>query len=116
MKLLPPIPASLAALLALSACTQPQLDKAKADAQKVEARVVPDGQLFCAKVLPVGGPIVVALANAAGVPVLVTGAASSVVSKACALIDAIPVVPPPVPSAAPVVAAPVVGLPTAPIS
>ena len=64
---------------------------------------IADGQLFCAKATATG-PVVVALATMAGAPVVVTGAASTVVADACAIIGAIPVTPPAVPSAAPVVA------------
>lgn len=65
---------------------------------------VVQGQLFCATNTATG-PLVVALADASGVPVTVTGKASEVVARACAVIGAIPVVPPANPSAAPVVAA-----------
>ncbi len=67
-------------------------------------RVVAEGQLYCA-IATVNGPLVVALANAAGAPVTVTGKAASAVAADCAVIGAIPTVPPPVPAAAPVVAA-----------
>lgn len=83
---------SFAALLLLSNCTPAQ-----------QQRAVVEGQLFCAQATATG-PLVVALADAAGAPVVVTGMASSVVAADCALINAIPVMPPPVPAAAPVVA------------
>jgi hypothetical protein len=67
------------------------------------ARIVADGQLYCAKAT-VTGPLVVAIADAAGAPVIVTGLASGLVSDICATIGAIPVVPPANPAAAPVVA------------
>lgn len=76
----------------LAACTAAQ-----------QARVVADGQLFCAKA-STDGPLIVALADTGGAPVVVTGLASSVVAADCALINAIPVTPPPLPAAAPVVA------------
>ena len=66
------------------------------------ANVVKDGQLFCAMETTTG-PLTVALANAAGAPVKVTGQASADVAAACALINAIPVSPPANPAAAPVV-------------
>lgn len=62
------------------------------------------GQSFCAKATA-SGPIVVALADAAGVPVTVTNKTAAAVAMACAAIGAIPVSPPTNPSAAPVVAA-----------
>jgi hypothetical protein len=74
-----------------------------------QQRVVVDGQLFCARATP-AGPLIVAIADAAGVPVVVTGMASSAVAAICAVIAAIPVVPPANPAAAPVVA---VALPAA---
>jgi hypothetical protein len=76
----------------LTACTPAQ-----------QARVVADGTLFCAKAT-VDGPLVVALANAAGAPIVVTGLASDVVAAQCAIVGGIPVVPPANPAAAPVVA------------
>ena len=86
-----PVLALLAAGLALSACTTAN-------------RIVVDGQLFCATATA-AGPLVVALANASGAPVIVTGAAAADVAAACRVIGAIPVSPPPNPAAAPVVAA-----------
>ena len=68
-----------------------------------QARLVADGQLFCVKATA-DGPLVVALANAAGAPIIVTGMASSTVAADCALIAAIPVTPPVNQAAAPVVA------------
>jgi hypothetical protein len=65
---------------------------------------VADGQLFCAEATATG-PLVVALANTSGVPVTVTGKASAEVAAACAVINAIPVMPPANPAAAPMVAA-----------
>ncbi len=52
-----------------------------------------DGQLFCATVTP-AGPIIVAVADAAGVPIIATGLASATVTAICAQIAAIPVSPP----------------------
>ena len=87
----------------LAACTTTQTQQATA----TTGRVVTAGQLFCAKATT-NGPLVVALADAAGAPVNVTGLASSVVADACAAINAIPVSPPANPAAAPVVSAAVV--------
>lgn len=67
---------------------------------------VVDGQLFCARATS-AGPLVVALADATGVPVIVSGMTSSLVAADCAAIDAIPVSPPASPATAPVVAVPV---------
>jgi len=89
----------LACLTALAACSG-------ADQASVERAVV-QGQLFCAKA-QASGPLVVALADAAGVPISVTGRTASAVAAACAAIGAIPVSPPAAPSQAPIVAAPVV--------
>ena len=73
-------------------------------AQQAQAeRVVAAGQLFCAKATQ-SGPLVVALADALGAPVVVTGRTASAVADACAIIGAFPVSPPPVPASAPVVA------------
>ena len=81
----------LVAALGLAACQNNQ-------------NAVVQGQLFCA--MSTGtGPLVVALADTSGVPVTVTNKASDVVAKACAVIGAIPVVPPADPTEAPVVAA-----------
>jgi len=85
----------LSAAALLTACTASQT------AQTSNAVVA--GQLFCAKATATG-PLVVALANVAGVPVSVTNQTSALVAASCALIGAIPVVPPPNPGAAPVVA------------
>ena len=78
-------------LLALAACSNPT--------------AVKQGQLFCATATATG-PLVVALANVSGVPVAVTNQAAPDVAAACALINAIPVVPPANAAAVPVVAAP----------
>jgi predicted ATPase len=72
-------------------------------AQQAQAdRAVAAGQLFCAKATATG-PLVVALADALGAPVVVTGRTASAVADACALIGAIPVVPPSKPADVPVV-------------
>ena len=92
------------ALLALAGCSTTTTPVSNA---------VVDGQLFCAEATATG-PLVVALADASGVPVTVTGKASTVVSDACAVIGAIPVAPPANPAAAPVVAAPVAAAATTP--
>lgn len=65
---------------------------------------VVNGQLFCATATATG-PLVVALADEAGVPFTVTNKASALVSAACALVNGIPVTPPANPTQAPVVAA-----------
>ena len=82
-------------VLAVAGCANPPPQK-----------VVEAGQLFCATSTATG-PLVVALADAAGAPVLATNATAAFVQAACAQINAIPVTPPPVPAAAPVVAVPV---------
>jgi len=91
MRILAPL-----ALVALAACTAQQASTVN--------RIVAEGQLYCA-IATANGPLVIALANAAGVPVTVTGKAAGAVAAACAVIGGIPVVPPPSPAAAPVVAA-----------
>ncbi len=92
----------LASMLAVSACTAAQNQQAAVMAQNA----VVAGQLFCGTVTKTG-PLIVALADASGAPVTVTGKASVVVADACAVIGGIPVSPPANPAAAPVVAAPV---------
>ena len=83
----------LAALCAsLAACSSAQTQQA-----------VSDGQLFCATATA-AGPLVVAVADAAGAPVSVIGRSADAVAALCAALKAIPVVPPPNPAAAPVVA------------
>lgn len=79
----------------LSACTPAQ-----------RSRAVVEGQLFCG-IATSAGPIVVALIDAAlgGAPVIVTGMTARAVAAACAVVNGIPVIPPPDPAAAPVVAA-----------
>jgi hypothetical protein len=75
-------------------------------AQQAQAeRAVVAGQLFCAKATATG-PLVVALADALGAPVVVTGRTASAVADACAIIGAVPVTPPGKPADAPVVAVP----------
>ena len=83
------------AALGLAACSTQQLAATNT--------AIADGQLYCAKATALG-PLVVALADAAGAPITVTGKASQVVADACAVIGAIPVVPPANPATAPVVA------------
>lgn len=83
---------ALGAVLLLAACST-------ADTQKAVAY----GQLFCATTTA-AGPLVVAIADAAGAPVSVVGKTSATVAGVCAAISAIPVTPPPNPAAAPVVA------------
>jgi len=67
---------------------------------------VAKGQLFCARATA-DGPLVEALTDAVGVPVIVTGLAADVVAAACASVGGVPVSPPAAPAQAPVVAAPV---------
>ena len=90
--------------LSLAACTPAQM----ARVEVAEAAAFKAGQLFCAFATP-AGPIVVAVANAAGVPVLVTGLASEVVRAACLAVSAsaMPVSPPAnaSPATTPVIAA-----------
>lgn len=93
---------ALATLAILAGCTPAQ--------QQAADRAVAAGQLFCAQSTG-SGPLVVALADAAGVPVTVTGKSAEVVRDACAAIGAIPAMPPVAPGQAPVVAAPGVGKP-----
>ena len=100
------IAAGALALATLSGCqgiTQAQ----------VKAGAVAAGQLFCA-VQTVAGPLTVTVLDAAGVPVIVTGLAKSVVDAACAAWKpgATPVVPAAVP--VPSVAIPIVVPPAAP--
>jgi hypothetical protein len=87
-----------AGLLALAGCSTAQQQSA-----------VAAGQLYCAKA-SVDGPLIVALADALGAPVIVTGLAANIVAADCAAIGGIPVTPPANPAAAPVVA---VALPAA---
>ena len=99
---------ALLMMLAVAGCTQMQqdaLNQAVANSPTAQ-RLVKDGQLFCAKETA-DGPMVVAVADMLGAPIIVTGLASDVVSGACASINAIPVSPPANPAQAPVVAAPV---------
>lgn len=88
-------------LLTLAGCSTQQ----QANVQKAVNTAVVDGQLFCAKATTLG-PVVVAVATAAGVPIIATGATSLAVNAACAAIGGIPVSPPANPAAAPVVTAP----------
>jgi hypothetical protein len=95
----------LVAALGLSACTTQQL----ATVQTAANTAVADGQLFCSRATPYG-PLVVALADATasavGAPgaISVIGKTSDYVARTCAVIGAIPVVPPANPAATPVVA------------
>ena len=75
---------TLCALGFLTACTPTPSPKQYAE-----------GQLFCSYA-DVGGPMVAAIANIVGVPVLVTGLASSTVSDFCKAWNAAaqPVMPP----------------------
>jgi hypothetical protein len=83
----------LALCLAMAACTTAQqtavatLRSAAAAKSTTATALVNEGALLCGDaVSPAGvivGDVLVAVANAAGVPVLVTGAAQSVVAAAC---------------------------------
>ena len=81
----------LAVGLTLSACSATQVAAVQAAAVK--------GQLSCAKATQYE-PLIVAVANAAGAPIIATGATSEAVHAVCAGIDAVPVPPPvgPVPT------------------
>lgn len=67
-----------------------------------QQRAVADGQLYCATATA-DGPLIVALSNSLGVPVLATNVAASVVAANCAALGGIPVSPPLNASQAPVV-------------
>ncbi len=88
----------LAALALLAGCTAQQTDAVN--------RAVVAGQQFCA-VATATTPLVVALVDTAGAPVTVTNKSAAVVAASCALANGIPVIPPPNPAQAPVVAVPV---------
>ena len=90
---------ALLAVLGLAACSATTLSKLGV----LEQKAVVDGQLFCAKAT-VDGPLVAALVNAAGVPVVVTNVASAVVAAECAAIGGVPVSPPANPATAPIIA------------
>lgn len=94
----------LLAAIALAGCTS--TGQLTPQAQQIANNMVANGQLFCA-MQTATGPLVVALADAAGTPVTATNKGASVVQAACAVIGAIPVAPPANPAQAPVVAAPV---------
>lgn len=90
----------LAAAVSLTGCVTACSTSQVATVNKVVAQ----GQLFCA-VATSAGPIVSALINAAdSSAITVTNKASTVVANLCALVNGIPVVPPPSPATAPVVA------------
>jgi hypothetical protein len=74
-------------------------------------KFVAQGALFCQSPAGSALPAVFVLANLAGAPVAVTGAASTAVAAACALFQAIPTTPPANAAAVPVVVAPVTTLP-----
>ena len=96
--------------LSLTACSASSLTtnnaQLTADIQAANTVAVQDARLFCAVVTPTG-PLVVAVADAAGAPVVATGAAKAVVDTACAAANGIPVVPPAVGSPVVTVAAPI---------
>lgn len=99
---------ALLMMLAVAGCTQMQQDALNQAVAKspTAQRVVADGQLFCAKETA-DGPLVVALVDMLGAPIIVTGLASDVVAGACAKVNAIPVSPPANQAAAPVVSVPI---------
>lgn len=91
---------TIIAVLALASCTDAQL----ASVDQVEARAAKAGALFCAKAGGPEGALTIMLANAAGAPVKAIGQSSDDVARGCALVNAIPVVPPANPDKVPVVA------------
>jgi hypothetical protein len=89
--------AALAAAFGVAACSSAQVTSATQNA-------VAAGQLFCTMATPTG-QVVVALADASGVPVVVTNMAQAWVAAACAVIGGIPVSPPTNEASVPVEAA-----------
>jgi hypothetical protein len=88
MRILP-----VAALL-LAGCSAAQTTTAT----NVASTVVTDGRLYCSpagQVAAAGAIGVVALVSPSGAAILAKGASSSFVAAACAVINAVPVVPPP---------------------
>lgn len=73
-----------------------------------QQRAVVEGQLFCGRATATG-PLTIALADASGVPIIVTNLAANTVASYCAAISAIPVMAPADPASAPVVALAVPG-------
>jgi hypothetical protein len=75
---------SIAGLIALAGC-----------ATFANSAVFKDGQLFCADATK-NGPMIVAVENAIGIPVIVTGMESAAVASVCVAWNslAIPVAPP----------------------
>lgn len=69
-------------LLALGACSPTQTQQA-----------IVQGQLFC-RIADALNPQVVAIADAAGAPVVVTDRAAATIAAICAAINAVPVPPP----------------------
>jgi hypothetical protein len=92
------------ALASLAGCSAAQNAQVVANLQNVNTVAVQDARLFCAVATP-AGPVVVAVANAAGAPVIATGTAQIVVNSACAAVNGIPVIAPPVGSPVATVAA-----------
>ena len=101
---------------ALAACTTPAQQAQIATAvQNANTVALQDARLFCAVATPTG-PLVIAVANAAGAPVIATGTAKAVVDASCAAVNGIPTSPPTVGTTVPTVAAPVPATaPTAPV-
>lgn len=91
---------SLTALIIIAAAIITSLTSGCAPGQLQQTKA---GQLFCA-ISTATGPLVIALADASGVPVIVTNQLASDVARGCALVSGVPVVPPPNPAAAPIVA------------
>lgn len=96
-----------APLFLLGACSGEFGAKLGVIAQKVEARAEKAGQLYCAFSRAGGGTMIVAAADAAGVPWVVIDKSREAVARACRSIDpaAIPVAPPPAGTVVPTVAA-----------
>ena len=90
----------------LAACSPTQV----AQFQTAEASALAKGQLFC-KQAGVVGPAVTALVTLAGVPLVVTGAASADVAAACAVVGMIPA---PGPATGPVTVVPAAVAPLVP--
>lgn len=58
-------------------------------------QAIAQGQAVCARAAVLGPPIVTLVEAATGKPWLVTGRTAATVAAACALVQGIPVVPPP---------------------
>ena len=89
IRLIPPVAIAAAGAFALFGCTAVQTAAVKT----AYAKDLPAGQLFCQQ-FRAFGPVIVAVADAAGAPIIATGAAEAVVNDACAAVGALPVAPP----------------------